>query len=90
MKIEIEYNGNYPNLCRGDLVATIDGERWEFPSYCLSSGGSVWFDDDWNEHVEVGEWTVSDWPTGFPDELKTRVEEAVNENIPHGCCGGCV
>jgi len=90
VKIEIEYNGNYPNLCRGDLVATIDGKRWEFPSYCLESGGSVWFDDDWNEHVEVGEWTVSDWPTGFPDELKTRVEEAVNENIPHGCCGGCV
>jgi len=90
MSIEIEYNGKFPNLCSGDLVVTIDGVRWGFPSYCLSSGGNVWFDDDWSENVEEGPWTITEYPRGFPEELKADVTREVNEQIPHGCCGGCV
>lgn len=89
-KIKIEYSGGYPNLCSGILAVVVDGKRWRFPDYCLSSGGSVWFDDDWNEHVEEGPWSISEYPEGFPKELKDAVEEAVNEQVPHGCCGGCV
>lgn len=90
MDIKIEYNGRFPNLCSGDLVVTIDDVRWNFPSYCLSSGGNVWFDDEWSEHVEEGEWTISEYPLNFPEELKAAVLDAVNERIPYGCCGGCV
>ena len=90
MNIEIDYNGEYPNLCSGDLIVHIDGKKWVFPSYCLSSGGSVWFDDDWGEHVEEGPWSIREWPAGFPDELKSDVFDAVNRKIPFGCCGGCV
>ena len=89
-EIKIEYDGAYPNLCSGKLIATIDGKRWEFPDYCMSPGGSVWFDDDWCEHVEQGPWSISDWPQGFPEELKGELVDAVNENVTWGNCGGCV
>lgn len=55
---------------------------------CLTSGGSVWFDDDWNEYVEEGLWSVN-----VPDkylDLKDEIENCVNENVPCGCCEGCV
>lgn len=88
--IKIEYNGEYPCLCHGHLVVTIDGVVWDFGDFSLSSGGCVWFDDDWGEHVEEGDWDIIEWPEGFPEELKEEVLNAINLEIPHGCCGGCV
>ena len=88
--IKIEYDGDYPNLCSGQLVVYIEDKQWVFPSHCLSSGGNVWFDDDWCEHVESGEWCISEWPEEFPEDLKPLVEQLVNDEIPFGCCGGCV
>jgi len=90
MNIKIEYDGSYPNLCRGQLIVTIDEKRWDFGFHSLSSGGSVWFDSDWNEHVGSGFWTVSEWPKDFPDSLKEAVTDAINNQISYGCCGGCV
>lgn len=91
MKLEFKsYDGDYPNLCSGTLIMSLDGEDIVFPDFCLSSGGSVWFDEDWNEHVEDGMWSIDDWPEGFPEELKPVALELVNENISYGCCGGCV
>ena len=84
----ISYDGKYPNLCSGILTLRIDGEVVEFPKYCMNSGGSVWFDEDWCEHVCGGAWTVE-----VPEEyehLHKEIEECVNENVPWGCCGGCV
>jgi len=88
--IKIEYNGEYPNLCSGDLVVIIDDKRWEFPSHCMRSGGNVWFDKGWDEHVDSGEWSISEWLEGFPEDMKQAVTSEVNSNIRHGCCGGCV
>lgn len=87
---KIEYDGSYPNACRGNLVVVVNEKRWEFPRYCLSSGGSVWFDANWMEHIESGPWSVSEWPKNFPKEYRNAVVEAINEEIPCGCCGGCV
>ena len=84
----VSYDGSFPNLCSGKLVLAIDGERVEFPDYCMCSGGSVWFDSDWGEHVETGAWTV-DVPKQY-EHLKDEIEECVNNNVPCGCCGGCV
>jgi len=89
-KINIKYNGEYPNLCRGTLQVFVDGKEWDFGEYCLSSGGSVYFDDDWSEHIESGPWTIDEWPDGFPEEYKEGVLNKVNSEIPYGCCGGCV
>ncbi len=90
MDIKIKYNGKYPNLCSGKLIVVINGIKWVFPDYCLSSGGSVFFNEDWGEQIESGPWSISEYPEGFPANLKEAVTVAVNDNIPHGCCGGCI
>jgi len=90
MKIEIKYDGAYPNLCSGKLVVIINGEEWVFPDYCLSSGGSVTFDENWEGHVSEGPWTITEFPQNFPDNLKSIVTDAVNSEIPYGCCGGYI
>jgi hypothetical protein len=90
MNIEIEYDGEYPNLCSGDLVVIVDGVRWEFPSHSLRSGGCASFDENWTEHITEGNWIITEYPEGFPEDLESLVEQIVNDEIPHGCCGGCV
>jgi hypothetical protein len=87
--IDIEYDGAYPNLCRGQLVVTIGKTKWTFPPYCLSSGGCAWTKPDYTGTTH-GSWTIREWPEGFPAELKEAVTEAVNGLIEHGCCGGCI
>lgn len=72
-KIKIEYDGEYPNACSGNLIVIINNKKWKFPDYCLSSGGSVWFDNDWMEHIESGPWSISEWPENFPEEYKNVV-----------------
>ena len=86
----VSYDGKYPNLCSGRLVLSIDGKDVTFPNYCLSSGGNVSFDDDWSEEVTSGDWSISEFPKDFPEELKQEATDIVNENISDGCCGGCV
>ena len=78
MNIKIEYNGEYPNLCRGTLDVIIDGVRWEFGS-CLSSGGYVTFDENWSEDVGEGQWSITEYPEGFPEDLELLVEQLVND-----------
>ena len=56
--IQIEYDGEYPNLCEGTLVVTIGVTRWEFPSYCLASNGGCFLSEDSDEPIERGPWTV--------------------------------
>lgn len=88
-KVEfVSYDGAYPNLCSGTLVLSIDGALVVFPHGSMSSGGSVWFDDNWFEHVDCGPWTVS-VPEKYAS-ISKEIDECVNANVPHGCCGGCV
>jgi len=85
----VSYDGAYPNLCSGTLVLKIDGKEVTFPNYCMSSGGSVWFDEDWGEHIEDGPWTLSDIPAEYA-HLKAEIEDVINDNVSEGCCGGCI
>lgn len=84
----VSYDGEYPCLCMGKLVLNIDGSDVQFPSYCLSSGGSCGFDDDWNDWISKGDWSVN-VPEEYKD-LKDEITKVVNDNIPNGCCGGCL
>lgn len=84
----VSYDGAYPCLCMGKLVLSIDGEVVEFPEYCMHCLGSVWFDEDWSEHVEEGDWSV-EVPKQYA-HLTAEINACVNANVPHGCCGGCV
>lgn len=90
-KIRIEYDGAYPCLCMGHLKVYIDDVLWDFGKYCLSSGGAVLGGPpDWDFEVTSGSWSIEDWPEGFPEDMKEAVLEAVNCEIPWGCCGGCI
>lgn len=81
----VSYDGKYPNLCSGTLILSIDGEIVE----CyMRSGGTVWFDNEWNEHIECGKWSV-DVPEKY-EYMRNEIEDCVNSNVEWGCCGGCV
>lgn len=83
---------NYPySACAERVTVSIDGNFVTLPEFSLNSGGSVWFDDDYNEHIEDGPWTIDD--DALPDNLahlKSEVERVINEHVAPGCCGGCV
>lgn len=89
-EIVVYYDGKYPCLCFGHLKVKIGKKVWDFGKSALSSGGAVWFDDDWNEHIEGGGWSINKWPEDFPEDMKKAVVDAVNEQVEKGCCGGCV
>jgi hypothetical protein len=66
----------------------------EYPRFWCS-GGSVSFDEDWNEEVI----SYCDWEMSSPNEkdyppeiwkLLPDILEVMNENVAGGCCGGCV
>lgn len=83
----ISYSGEYPILCRGTLVLEVDGKKREL-SYVLCSGGSIEFDENDKLVVETGPWSVD-----LPEDLepyKKEIEQLVNDNVPYGCCGGCL
>lgn len=99
IKYEIEfisYNGEYPNLCSGELIIKVNNKIYKF-DYLLESGGSVSFTDDWNSIVSCDLWKLSQrnkqlkelneiYGKTFEDDL-LRI---VNKFVPLGCCGGCV
>lgn len=93
----VEYTGDWPNLCRGDLTVKIEGKEVTFSSYAkkgenflgMCSGGSCGFNEDYSEsYINEGEWTIS-----IPEEYKEykkEIEDLVNSNVRWGCCGGCL
>lgn len=97
----VSYDGEYPCLCHGTLTLKINGKKMKFcgcggskyDSF-WSSGGNVSFDNDWNETVTRGEWKWFSFEEDkFPKEIvdnKEYVMELFNDNVPWGCCGGCV
>ena len=59
--------------------------------------------DTYDEYCTKGEWSLyyNDSPDGhrlgfddngvrFSREELEWITELVNENVPHGCCGGCI
>ena len=90
-KIKIKYDGEYPCLCMGHLEVWVDDNYYDFGSCCLSSGGCCGFSEDYvDSYVEEGDWTIDKFPKDFPMELEEELTEIVNNEIPHGCCGGCL
>ena len=102
----ISYDGEFPNLCSGVLTLEIDGKEYKFGHHYFgtdedpdkpdfidfwSSGGSVSFSDDWDASIWEGEWEidVDRLPEQFWD-VADEIDKVINENIPWGCCGGCI
>ena len=85
----ISYDGSYPALCAGTLAIEVDGEVYELRNI-LASGGYVCIDDEGEEYADEGPWSLE---YGLPVELMPYEEEilrVVNDNVPFGCCGGCI
>ena len=83
----VSYDGEWPCYCRGNLILRIDGTERELGN-CLTSGGGIGFDDSMCEYIYHGDWIVD-----VPDDLMKYHDEivtCVNENVPQGCCGGCI
>lgn len=66
--------------------------------YDLISGGCAGVDDDLEEYCEEGEWKI-DFSRAILDDdsmfqcdsdLLNQIRDCVNENVEHGCCGGCI
>lgn len=89
----ISYDGEYPNLCSGTLVIRVNGKEHRL-DHVMKSGGNVWIDEEGDDYVEHGPWVINYSPfSDFPEELVPYIDEierVVNENVPHGCCGGCI
>lgn len=79
-----------------DFESSIEEKHAEFKEYefknILRTGGSCDFSDDYRQsHIDQEPWWI--YKSDLPDELKPykkKIEEVINENIPWGCCGGCL
>lgn len=98
----ISYSGKYPNLCRGLLCLKIDGELVKFGDYdwktkmgnrsFWKSGGQCGFFRRYkNSYINKGEWIidVDDIPEQYR-KYAEEIERVFNDNVPYGCCGGCL
>lgn len=94
----VNYSGSWPSLCVGILTLIIDGDTVTFG--CETSAEKPMHDRFWRsggytnwatgEVVERG-WCVC--ADELPEQYRTYADEIQNlmdDNIPHGCCGGCL
>lgn len=85
--IKVVYDGEYPTACMGCLKVWVDQELVYSEEFCCSSTGKVWFDDDWDAHVEHGELLWND-----AEAFDKDIQEAVKAELDKVsvCCGGCI
>ena len=87
----ISYDGKWPCLCMGTLTIKVDGKTYSF-KHAMISGGGVFggSSTDWDMWSEEGDWKID---LGEHPELEPylkEIERVVNDNVEHGCCGGCI
>lgn len=90
----ISYTGKYPNLCAGTLTLEINGKRCTFGWGKKCMYEKFWFSGG---HITRNYEAVQDeWEIDYellPPELKQyaiEIDAVFNENVEHGCCGGCI
>jgi hypothetical protein len=87
--IKIKYDGRYPTLCFGHLEVWIDDTYYDFGYNSLISGGDVLYDN--GEYWETtGPWSISQYPENFPANKVSKLLQVINDELPWGCCGGCI
>ena len=85
----VSYDGKYPCLCMGTLTIRVDGKTYKF-EHAMISGGHICRDDAWNMEAEEGDWEVNLREHPELEPYKEEITRLVNENVEHGCCGGCI
>jgi hypothetical protein len=85
--IEVQYDGEWPNACRGALKIFDGPELIYDKSHCCTSSGHVEFDDNCNGKTYSGtlRWDDSE---DYSLEIQNAVSKVLdNINV---CCGGCL
>ena len=86
----ISYTGRYPTLCSGTLVIRV-GDKHYHLDHVLRSGGSIHDPVTGDYDAVEGDWLIDE--DDLPEELRSYVDDItrlVNDNVEHGCCGGCI
>ena len=89
----VDYKASPYCLCHGTLTLKIDGKTVTFgnstenyPSFWTSGGGIT---ADYEAYS--GEWIID--VEEIPEQYRQYAEEidyVFNQNVMHGCCGGCI
>jgi hypothetical protein len=92
--VQYKFGHEYMNYHFDDKgVGRFTDEDHEHPNFnsFWTSGGSVSHDGHWNWEVDTDEWEidVNELPEQFWD-VADEINEVFNENVPFGCCGGCI
>lgn len=68
-----------------------DPNNPNFNSFWTSGGSVTGSGPDWEFEVSHDEWEidVDELPEQFWD-VANEINTVINENIPYGCCGGCI
>ena len=85
----VSYDGKWPCLCHGTLIIKVDGKTYSFRN-AMISGGRVCCDDSWDMWAEEGDWEIDLEEHTELEPYKEEITRVVNENVKHGCCGGCI
>lgn len=94
----ISYDGEFPNLCSGELILEINNKEYRFGKNYYenknnlegfwTSGGGIGYEYE----PFQGPWNLVWEDSYYPEEIRKYKDiliEVFNENVPHGCCGGC-
>lgn len=92
--LTVKIDGKETKFGNGWIEDNDDGtiQRQYYPPFWMS-GGSVWFDEDWMDHTEYGDWIYDEALEDYPEFDEEDIKELMrifNENVPQGCCGGCI
>lgn len=88
----ISYSGKWPTLCSGILELEIEGTVYRFG--CKEKHEKFWSSGGFiaeNYSISTGEWLID--VGKLPAEIRkyaAEIDHLFNENVPHGCCGGCI
>lgn len=85
----VSYDGKWPCLCHGTLIIKVDGKTYSFRN-AMISGGRIGHDDSWDMWAEEGDWEIDLEEHQELEPYKEEITRVVNENVKHGCCGGCI
>lgn len=87
----ISYDGKWPCLCSGNLIIKVDDVYYTLRNV-LVSGGRICGGPhtDWDMWSELGPWKVDLEEYPELESYKEEITRVVNENVPQGCCGGCI
>lgn len=98
----LSYDGAYPNLCTGMLRFSLNGKEYCAKSALISGGSCSFSSKTWEPTIAKGPWEINaSWSITIKEIQQSLSEEdfedflnqltdAVNENVPFGCCGGCI